>query len=336
MRNPVAPSRRGLFRGAAALAAVTAAGPTSARAQAAEAFPLTGPDPAEVVPLWPGDPPGGPVQGLTQTTLERDNPYKLRDRAIKYVTRPTITVFRPERPNGAGVLLIPGGGYAHVVVDKEGFETARWLAQQGVTVFVLLYRLPQDGWAGGPDTPLQDAQRAMRVIRHGAKGFGIDPGKVGVQGFSAGGHLAASLATRFAETVYGAVDAADTLGARPDHACLVYPVITLAAPATHAGSARNMLGENPDPARVARYSPNMSVPADTPPTFLLHAFDDKAVPIDNALLMLAALRQANIPTEAHFFEEGGHGFGLRGLEEKPVAAWPRLYAGWARRRGYFT
>lgn len=335
MRFPDAPSRRAIIRGTAGLAVATTAS-LPAMAQDTGEFPLTGPDPTEVLPLWPGHPPGGPVQGLTQTTVERENPYKLRDRATKFVTRPTVTVFRPERSTGAALLLIPGGGYAHVVVDKEGFETARLLASQGVTVFVLLYRLPQDGWAGGPDTPLQDAQRAMRLIRHGAKGFGIDPSKVGVQGFSAGGHLAASLATRFAEAAYAPVDAADSLSARPDHACLVYPVITLSTPATHAGSARNMLGENPDPARVARYSPDQTVVADTPPTFLLHAFDDKAVPVDNSLMMLAALRKAGIPAEAHLFEEGGHGFGLRGLEGKPVAAWPRLYSAWAKRRGYFS
>lgn len=297
-------------------------------------FPLTGPDPAEVLPLWPATPPGGPVAGLAEQVEDRVKPGGLPDRAVRHITQPTLTVFRPTKPNGAALLLIPGGGYALVVKDKEGFETARLLAAEGVTVFVLLYRLPGDGWAAGPDTPLQDAQRALRIIRHRAPAYGIAPGHIGVMGFSAGGHLAASLATRFNEKVYEPFDASDTVSARPDHACLVYPVITLAPPSAHTGSARNMLGHNPAPDRVARYSPQNGVTAQTPPTFLLHALDDKGVSAENSLLMLAALRRQDVPAEAHFFQEGGHGFGLRGALGKPVAAWPSLYLTWARRNGF--
>lgn len=332
------PDRRRLLR-TAALTATLAALPAAAAPTAApqgEAFPLVGDDPTEVIPLWPGDPPGGPVPGLTQTVLERENEWNLRDRAVTGITRPTLTVFRPVRPNGAAVLLIPGGGYIRVVVDKEGFETARWLANQGVTVFVLLYRLPGDGWAAGPATPLQDAQRALRLIRHQAARFGIDPARIGVQGFSAGGHLAASLATRHALPVYDPVDEADRLSARPDHACLVYPVITLEGPAAHAGSAAAMLGDRPAADAVRRWSAHSDVGPKAPPTFLLHAMDDAPVPPENALLMLSALRAAGVPVEAHLFEAGGHGFGLRGLADQPVRVWPRLYAAWARRHGQFT
>ncbi|MFM2042531.1 MAG: hypothetical protein RLY86_1107 [Pseudomonadota bacterium] len=332
MPPPVDRDRRRLLRGIppAILAAALPAPPA-----AASDLPPTGPDPGEVIALWPGNPPGSPVPAMTQTVLERQNPWGLRDRAVKWVTRPTMTVFRPDRPKGAAVLLIPGGGYAHVVVDKEGFETARLLAGRGVTVFVLLYRLPGDGWRDGPATPLQDAQRAIRLIRARAGEFGIDPARVGVQGFSAGGHLAALLSTRFADPVYDPVDGADAQPARPDHACLMYPVITLDGPAAHPGSRRAMVGEVPAEGAVARWSADRGVGPDTPPTFLVHALDDRPVPPENGLMMLAALRRAGVPVEAHFFQEGGHGFGLRGIADKPVAAWPALYLDWARRLGQF-
>jgi acetyl esterase/lipase len=305
-----------------------------AQAESGADFPLTGPDPAEILPLWPTSPPGGPVPGLVEQVEDRAKPGGLKDRAALHITQPTLSVFRPAKPNGSALLLIPGGGYARVVMDKEGFETARLLAAEGITVFVLLYRLPGDGWAGGPDTPMQDAQRALRLIRHQAPAYGVAPGRIGVMGFSAGGHLSASLATRYDEKLYDPVDAADAVSARPDHACLVYPVITLAPPSAHTGSAHNMLGHNPAPDRVARYSPQNGVTAQTPPSFLLHALDDKGVSAENSLLMLAALQRAGVPAEAHFFQEGGHGFGLRGAVGKPVAAWPSLYLAWARRNGF--
>ncbi len=331
MEQPVSPSirRRALLRGGAFAAVAGSLPATSAT------FPLSGPDPLESLALWPNEPPGPTTRSLTQTTVDRENPWNLRDRAVRQVTRPTLTVFRPDHPNGAAMLLIPGGGYAHVVVDKEGFETARWLSGRGVTVFVLLYRLPGDGWAAGPDAPLQDAQRALRLIRRRAAADSLDPARIGVQGFSAGGHLAARLSTRFEDRVYAPVDTADSVSARPDFACLVYPVILMGGPAAHPGSARAMLGESPSADRIAAYAADTGVSLNTPPTFLLHAMDDKAVPVENSLSMLAALRRAGVQTEAHLFEEGGHGFGLRGLEDRPVAAWPLLFHDWAKRRQLF-
>lgn len=315
-------------------AAIIATMRLDAAAEPGKDFPLTGPDPDEVLPLWPGDPPGGPVAGLVEQVEDRIKPGGLPDRAVRHITKPTLTVFRPAKPNGSALLLIPGGGYALVVKDKEGFETARLLSAEGITVFVLLYRLPNDGWKGGADTPLQDAQRALRLIRHQAPTYGVAPGRIGVMGFSAGGHLSASLSTRYEERVYDPIDAVDMVSARPDHACLVYPVITLAPPSAHTGSARNMLGPDPGQDRVARYSPENGVTPQTPPTFLLHALDDKGVVAENSMIMLAALRRQGVVAEAHFFQEGGHGFGLRGAVGKPVAAWPSLYLAWARRNGF--
>ncbi|HEX8568635.1 MAG TPA: alpha/beta hydrolase [Caulobacteraceae bacterium] len=291
------------------------------------------PDPTEVVPLWPGRPPGAPAALPRQVITERSKDPSYRDRAATGVASPTLTVFRPARPNGAAVLLIPGGGYIRVVIDKEGFETARPLNDAGVTAFVLRYRLPAEGWTRGPDVPLQDAQRAIRVIRSGAREFGIDPARVAAMGFSAGGHLAASLATRHAARVYAPVDAADTLSARPDLAALIYPVILMSGPAVHAGSRGALIGANAPQALADAYSPNTTVGVDTPPTFLLHACDDASVPVENALAMAEALRRAKIPLETHLFEEGGHGFGLRLAEGKPVYVWPQLFLRWAERRG---
>lgn len=261
-------------------------------------------------------------------------PTALRDRYVEHVAVPTLTVLRAARPSGAAMLIIPGGGYQRVVIDKEGFETARWLNARGVTAFVLRYRLPGDGWTPRGDAPLQDAQRAVRLIRSRAAELGVGPRRVGVLGFSAGGHLAASLATRHGARVYTPVDGADALSARPDLAVLGYPVILLEPPAVHAGSRTQLLGASPSPERLAALTPSLTVTADTPPTLILHAADDASVPVENATAMFAALRAARIPAEMHIFQEGGHGFGLRGIEGKPVAAWPDLMLRWADRHGF--
>jgi acetyl esterase/lipase len=299
-----------------------------ARADIAPVMPQEG-DPEREIHLWPGKPPGGAHVKLVQTVAERDNSFGLRDRAVTAITKPTLSVFRPQRPNGASVLIAPGGSYQRVVVDKEGFETARLLAGRGITAFVLLYRLPGDGWQAGPDTPLQDAQRALRLVRSMAGEYKLDPARVGVLGFSAGGHLGASLVTRFDAKTYEAVDHADKLSARPDFAGLMYPVITMGDGA-HMGSRESLIGKSSSAERVIAYSAERSVTAQTPPTFLCAAADDATVPIANTLMMFSALRSANVPSEMHIFEQGGHGFGLRGITGKPVAAWPDLFLSWAR------
>jgi acetyl esterase/lipase len=319
-------NRRGTLATFAA-SLLTMAGASQANAQAAPA------DPTEVLPLWPGEPPGAAGVTAVETVAERSDPSGLRDRAVTHTRRPTLTVFRPARPNGAAVILMPGGGYERVVIDKEGFETARWLADRGYVCFVLLYRLPGDGWGAGPDAPLQDAQRAVRLARSRAAAMRFDPARVAIMGFSAGGHLAASLTTRFDAKVHDAVDAADALSARPDLSALIYPVISMADGPVHAGSRRQLLGPAPSPEQIALYSPDQGVTAQVPPVFLLHAADDKTVPVVNSLMMFTALKAKAVPTEMHIFEEGGHGFGLRGVAGKPVAAWPGLFETFAKRHG---
>jgi acetyl esterase/lipase len=302
-------------------------------AAAAPAPALAAGDPEEVVPLWPGPPPGQPAKPPLERVVDRVATSGFQDRYATGVARPTLTVFRPVRPAGAAALVIPGGGYVRVVIDKEAFEVGRRLAEVGITSFVLRYRLPGDGWDHAADVPLQDAQRAMRLIRSGARGFGVDPGRVWAIGFSAGGHVSASLATRWDAAVYPRQDAADGLSARPDLSAVMYPVVTMSRPYAHEGSRQALLGASPTAEAEAAYSPQLHVRPDTPPTFLVHAVDDPSVPVENSLAYLAALRAARVRAEAHLFEEGGHGFGIRLARGKPASAWPELFLAWAARHG---
>ncbi|WP_421933167.1 alpha/beta hydrolase [Phenylobacterium sp.] len=288
-----------------------------------------------VIALWPKGPPGAEHATAREAVVERSKDTSvIRDRILKGVTNPTLIAFRPEHPNGAALLMAPGGGYSWVVMDKEGYETAEVFARAGVTVFVMTYRLPQEGWSAGPAAPLQDAQRALRLIRSHAAEYGVDPRRVGVMGFSAGGHVAGMLTLRFDQPTYAAVDAADLVSARPDFAVLMYPVATMAEPYVHPGSRRNLLGAAPTPKAVADGSLERLARPDAPPVFLVHAVDDASVPVENSLQLFDALRAQKVPVEMHLFEEGGHGFGLRFTVGKPVAAWPDLVLSWMGRRGY--
>jgi acetyl esterase/lipase len=259
-----------------------------------------------------------------------------QDRFVTGIGRPLMTVFRPARPNGAAVLIAPGGGYIRVVIDKEGFEVGHRLAAAGITCFVLRYRLPAEGWDRQADVPLQDAQRAIRLIRARASTWGVDPKRICAMGFSAGGHVAASLATRHAAAVYAPIDEADRLSARPDLSALMYPVIDMAQPFAHPGSREALLGKPPERGAEALHSPQRHLDGSTPPTFLVHAWDDPSVPTENSLNYLAALRAAKVQAEAHIFAEGGHGFGIFLARGKPAAIWPELFLSWAARRDFLT
>ena len=313
-----------------ALLTLAAAAATPALAQP----PGTLPDPTEVVCLWPDRPPGAQHILPREAIVDRRATSGFQDRFVTGVAQPLMTVFRPEKPNGAAVLIAPGGSYIRVVIDKEGFEVGHRLAAAGITSFVLRYRLPAEGWDRAADVPLQDAQRAMRLIRANAARFGVDPKRLAAMGFSAGGHVAASLATRHQAKVYDAIDAADRLDARPDLSVLMYPVIDMTRPFAHPGSHEALLGKSPARGLEVAYSPQLHVDGGTPPTFLAHAWNDPSVPTENSLNYLAALRAAKIAAEAHLFEEGGHGFGIWGARAKPAAAWPDLFLAWAARRGF--
>ena len=320
--------RSALALGVAGLAAAGAA-----NGQAGPAGDRRPRDPSETIRLWPRRAPGGARVTATPLVTERSTSPDFHDRIAVHTRDPLMMVYRPERPNGAALLLIPGGGYRWAVIDKEGTEIAAPFARAGITCFVLRYRLPADGWAAGPDAPLQDAQRAMRLIRARAAAFGIDPRRIGVLGASAGGHLAAALSTGFGRRVYDPADQADAVSSRPDFTVLLYPVITMADPHVHAGSRTELLGPTPSVESIAAHSPDRRVGADAPPTFLVHAYDDASVPVENAFLFSEALRAARVPVETHLFEEGGHGFGIRLAAGKPAAQWPTLFLAWARRRG---
>lgn len=287
-------------------------------------------DPTEIIRLWPNGAPGGEGVTVTPIVPERSTDPAFHDRYAQYTTDPILTVFRPERPNGSAMLLIPGGGYRWAVLDKEGYDVARVFAASGTTCFVLRYRLPADGWAAGADTPLQDAQRAIRLIRSRAADYGVDPKKIAVLGASAGGHLA-GLASARTDATYAATDAADALSLRPDLTVLMYPVATMADPYVHAGSRTHLLGETPSPERIAAYSLERMNWRGAAPVFLLHAVDDASVSVENSLQLLTTLKAAAVPTEAHLFQEGGHGFGVRLIQGKPAQVWPDLVRAWAGR-----
>jgi acetyl esterase/lipase len=307
---------------------------TEVSAQERASSKLTPPTPPRALPqswvkapklaLWPGDPPG------VATFARQPAPTDAAPVFLQNVASPDLHVFRPTHPNGHALLVIPGGAYRLVSVANEGAEVAARMNPHGVTVFVLTYRLPGEGWQNRADVPLQDAQRAMRVIRAKAQRFAIDPDKVSVLGFSAGGHLAATLATQHAEETYAGVDGADHQSARPFAAALVYPVVTMASPWTHEVSRTMLLGESPSAAEINRRSAELHVDAATPPVFAVHAMDDPAVPVENTLNFVNAMRVAKRPVEAHLLQEGGHAFGV-GYPNTPSALWTDLFLAWLRR-----
>jgi acetyl esterase/lipase len=287
--------------------------------------------PSDTLDLWPSGVPGR--EGVTvREKVEDLAPGAVpRDRVVWHVTRPQLSLFRPKgKYNGITMLVIPGGGYRRVVIDREGVDTAEWFCERGFAAAVLRYRLPADGWSAGPDAPAHDGMRAMRLLRAHAPGADAAPSRIGVIGFSAGGHLASRLITSNAPD-YPHVDAADELEARPDFTTLMYPVIALAGPHSHSGSAQQLLsgGVKATDEALSRYSTQLHVTGTTPPTQLIHAADDKSVPVENSLMMYDALRRAGVRSELHVFDAGGHGFGLRGVAGKNVAAWPTLVQNWA-------
>ncbi|MGV3459816.1 MAG: alpha/beta hydrolase [Flavobacterium sp.] len=227
---------------------------------------------------------------------------------ISKVTEPELTLYKSNQPNGTAVLILPGGGYGHLSMQNEGEKVAQWLNSLGITTFVLKYRLPSSLIMKDKTTgPLQDVQEAMRIIRRNAESWKINPQKVGVIGFSAGGHLAATLATQYNRQVYTPID---IISARPDFCMLIYPVISMTEGVTHKVSRTNLLGETPPEPLVKQFSAEMNVTVDTPPTFIIHAENDKSVPVENSRLYFRALKNNRVPAELHVYETGGHGFGL--------------------------
>lgn len=263
-------------------------------------------------PLWPNGAPGA----VGQEELDR----------------PTLTIYQPpaERRQPVAVVVCPGGGYAGLAMDHEGQQVAEWLNSLGVTACVLKYRL-------GPryrhPAPLSDAQRALRMVRAEAASLGVDRDKVGILGFSAGGHLTSTAATHFDRGEPDAKDPIDRESCRPDFAVLLYPVVAMATEYAHGGSKQNLLGDSPDAKLVESLSNERQVTAETPPCFLVHTNEDKPVPAENSLLFYQALRKAGVPAEMHVYEFGQHGLGL-GQKDPAFSTWPALCATWMKRHGW--
>ncbi|MCO6042789.1 alpha/beta hydrolase [Aeoliella sp. ICT_H6.2] len=267
----------------------------------------TSSDAQQEIPLWPE---GNPANQGTGEAVTEPSPNRL---VVHH--RPSVDMYVPEKfSTGAAVLVCPGGGYGVLAIDHEGEQVAQWLNARGIAAFVLKYRC--GGGENGHPVPLNDALRGMRLIRSMAEEIGIEPDRVGVMGFSAGGHLASSVSTLWDEGNPEADDAIDRLSSRPDFSILVYPVISMRMVATHSGSRRNLLGDNPDEALVAKMSTDEQVNDKTPPTFLAHASDDRGVVPANSIQYFEALVKHGVPCELHMYEHGGHGFGMNTLKTK--------------------
>jgi acetyl esterase/lipase len=279
---------------------------------------------AAVVPIWPEG-----VPGLLPTA----GPEVEVDARVSNVHTPTLTAYlAPERQNtGTAVVVCPGGAYRRLALDKEGTNVAVWLNGLGVSAFVLKYRLQEYGHPA----PLRDVLRAVRLLRSQAARWKIAPDRIGVMGFSAGGHLASSAGTLF-DSPDGRTGAElDRVSARPDFVVLVYPVITMSGPFVHAGSRDSLLGPNPPRELIDRLSTNLQVTKDTPPTFLVHGGTDQSVPPENSILFYSALRRAGVPAELHLYQEGAHGVGLE-PNHGPISEWPKRCAEWLAVRGLLT
>lgn len=248
--------------------------------------------------------------------------------------KPSITVYLPpaDKATGAAVVVCPGGGYGFLAVDHEGKEPAQWLNQRGVAAFVLRYRIAP---RYKHPAPIDDAQRALRTVRARAKEWNVDPHKIGIWGFSAGGHLASTAATHFDDGKADAEDPIDKVSCRPDFAILCYPVITFLPPHSHNGSRDNLLGKNADEKLIESLSNDRQVTAQTPPTFLFHTDADRGVVPENSILFYAALKKAKVPAEMHIYEKGQHGVGLA-PGDPVLSTWTQRLEAWMKGRGLLT
>jgi len=282
-----------------------------------------------IVPLWPKTIPNQ-MESSEKEVVEHTEDGIIW---ITNVQKPTLEVYLPAKrnANGKAVVIFPGGGYHGLAYDWEGTEIAKALNAKGVAGIVVKYRLPcsKSITEGKNVVPLQDAQRAIRLVKSKATDWNISENKIGIIGFSAGGHLASTLGTHYNDKVYERQDEADGLSARPDFMALIYPVITLGVPSTHTGSRISLVGENPTDEEVDYLSNQKHVDDTTPPTFLLHAMDDETVPVENTIMFFDALRSHNVPATMHIYPTGGHGFSLA-LHDEKLKNWTNLLFDWLK------
>jgi acetyl esterase/lipase len=276
------------------------------------------------IPLWEGDPPNYRDIG---ETIKWDTTNIIRVSLVQY---PDIAVYLPSPANATGqaVVICPGGGYSILAYHYEGSDVARWFSSRGIAAAVLKYRLPGSKSNIIPHkSPLMDAQRAMRLVRHHALSWNIDPGKIGIMGFSAGGHLASTLATHFDAGDPDHPDPVERMSCRPDFSILVYPVISFTGDFMHSGSRKNLLGGDPDPELVRYYSNELRVREDTPRSILIHSGDDKGVPVENSISYYRALLEHGISAEMHVYPYGGHGYSLA-IGKGHLSTWPDRVLEW--------
>jgi acetyl esterase/lipase len=277
-----------------------------------------------LLPLWEGTPP------LQRESNQKESSVREGILRIANVQEPTIEVYLPTRQisTGKAVVIFPGGGYGILAYDWEGTDFAKWLNSQGIAGIVVKYRLPKSESLTDPkEVPLLDAQRAIRLVRHHAEEWKIDTSQIGVMGFSAGGHLASTLSTQYTHEVQRSKDNLDTISARPDFSILVYPVISFRDASAHSGSRNALIGSDASQELIDRFSAELNVNKNTPPTFLVHAQDDKGVPIENSLLYYKALHSHQVKAALHIYPTGGHGFGF-GLGKGSLENWREVLLGW--------
>lgn len=276
---------------------------------------------AESITLWPDEMPVSPQQP-GEEVFEDERIYNVRVPELIAYPAPE------DKANGTAVLIFPGGAYEKLSIIKEGTEVAEWLNTLGVSAFVVKYRLREYGHPA----PLMDGLRAMQIVRGGAKRWHVDSQKIGILGFSAGGHLASSIGVHFKNNHYLSGDLF-SVSARPDFMILIYPVISFSGPYAHRGSREALLGSNPSKELIKFYSTELHADVATPPAFLIHSSTDDSVPMENSLVFYMALRKAGIPAEIHIYQRAQHGFGLR-KGQGPASEWPRLCESWLRLNGW--
>lgn len=277
----------------------------------------------EEILLWPGSMPGnGKVEGPERIGTEGAGLG-----AVSNVSLPRMRVFRPAKPNGAAVLVAGGGGYFRIQLRKESTPAAEWLQARGFTVFELIYRLPNDGWDS--TAPFMDAQRAMKIIRTRAGEFGVDPQRIGIMGFSAGGHLAGFTAYQPARALYAGSDRYEAVSARPDFAVLLFPVVTLRKPYDTTRTRREIIGDKAGTKAEDQWSLDTYASKDAPPTIIFASADDPTTPPGHGILLFEKLVASGASAELHLFRDGGHGWGL-GKPGQVISQWPSMFEHWAR------
>ncbi|PJJ07804.1 acetyl esterase/lipase [Flavobacterium sp. 1] len=282
---------------------------------------------SKAIELWNGKVPGAIHNDKFKQTIDTASGWVDKHSIVN----PYLDAYpaSKEKSNGTAVVICPGGAYAGMAVKHEGSQVAKWLNDLGITAFVLKYRLPDDNIMENKSIgPMQDGQRAIRIVRNRAKEWGIDPNKIGIMGFSAGGHLASTLSTHFNEKVY---QPEDLTSARPDFSILIYPVISMKDDITHWGSRENLLGKSPSAEQIAHFSNELQVNSETPPAFMVHSLDDDAVPVQNSINYALAMHKFKIPCELHIYQSGGHGYGL-GRSKNTESSWPEACRKWLESR----